>query len=54
MRELLAEAGLPDPDEIEYGQACIRLLWHDQKAAVVIDLESQPQGEFGDAAEEAP
>ena len=39
MRELLDREGLPEPDEIEYGHACIRLIWHEQKLAVVIDLE---------------
>jgi hypothetical protein len=38
MRELLDRAGLPEPDEVEYGHACIRLLWHDRKVAVVIDV----------------
>jgi hypothetical protein len=52
MRKLLAEAGLPDPDQIEYGHSCIRLLWHDQKAAVVIDLEPSAKDEFDPADEE--
>jgi hypothetical protein len=38
MRELLEQEGLPEPDEIEYGHACIRLIWHQHKLAVVIDL----------------
>ncbi len=38
MRELLDAAGLPGPDEIEYGNECIRLLWHDRKVAVVVDV----------------
>jgi hypothetical protein len=39
MRELLENNGLPQPDEIEYGETCIRLLWHDSKAVVVIDID---------------
>jgi hypothetical protein len=39
MQELLEEAGLPQPDEVEYGENCIRLLWHDREAAVIVDLE---------------
>lgn len=38
MRELLDDAGLPEPDEVEYGHACIRLLWHDRKVAVIVDV----------------
>jgi len=51
MRDLLAEAGLPEPDEIEYGESCIRLIWHSQKTAVVIDLE--PGAEDSSEADEA-
>jgi hypothetical protein len=36
---LLEEAGLPQPDEVEYGEACVRLLWHEQKLAVVVDID---------------
>ncbi len=39
MRALLESAGLPEPDEVEYGRMSIRLLWHDRKVAVVVDLE---------------
>lgn len=38
MRALLDGAGLPDPDEVQYGHECIRLLWHDRKVAVVVDV----------------
>ncbi len=38
MLDLLVDSGLPLPDEVEYGEACVRLLWHDRKVAVVVDL----------------
>ena len=37
IRELLEEAGLPEPDEVEYRRGEIVLLWHDRKLAVVIE-----------------
>ncbi len=39
MQELLEREGLPDPDEIQYGETCIRLLWHKPKVAVVVDVD---------------
>jgi hypothetical protein len=39
MRQLLDDAGLPAPDEVQYGEVCIRLLWHDRKVAVVVELD---------------
>jgi hypothetical protein len=39
MKELLESAGLPQPDEIEYGHTCIRLYWHESKVVVVVDLD---------------
>jgi hypothetical protein len=38
MRELLEGQGLPQPDEVEYRETSIVLLWHETKLAVVIDL----------------
>jgi hypothetical protein len=38
MRELLNSVGLPEPDEVQYGHRSIRLLWHDRKVAVVVDV----------------
>jgi hypothetical protein len=46
MRDLIAENGLPEPDAVEYGFTCIRLIWHEQKLAVVIDIDEPPEG-FG-------
>jgi hypothetical protein len=38
MRELLEGEGLPQPDEVEYRDDSVVLLWHETKLAVVIDL----------------
>ena len=37
-RALLDDHGLPQPDEVEYGDTCIRLLWREQKLVLVIDI----------------
>ena len=39
LRELLRKEGLPQPDEVEYGHTCVRFLFHESKACVVIDLD---------------
>jgi hypothetical protein len=39
MLALLKDSGLPLPDEVEYGTACVRFLWLDRKIAVVVDLD---------------
>jgi hypothetical protein len=39
MLRLLDDFGLPQPDEVQYGEDCVRFLWHDRKVAVVVDLE---------------
>jgi len=39
MLQLLEDAGLPAPDEIQYGENCVRFLWRDRKVAVVVDLD---------------
>jgi hypothetical protein len=41
-RELLAEAGLPEPDECAHLQRTLVFLWHATKAIVVIDLDEVP------------
>jgi hypothetical protein len=51
MRELLEQSDLPQPDYVEYGYGCIRLLWHEQKAAVIVDIDEA--GGTGEAAAEA-
>ena len=39
MLALLEDSGLPLPDEVEYGTACVRFLWLDRKLAVIVDLD---------------
>jgi hypothetical protein len=39
MRELLECSGMPQPDEVEYGFGCIRLLFHETKTVVVVDID---------------
>jgi hypothetical protein len=50
MRNLLEEAGLPQPDHVEYGFTCIRLFFMETKTVVVIDID---QPEDADAELEA-
>ena len=50
MRELLEQAELPQPDEVEYRERSILMLWHETKLAVVIDLDDPP----GDEEAEMP
>jgi hypothetical protein len=38
-RELLPEAGLPQPDEVEYRDESVVFLWHETKLAVIVDLD---------------
>lgn len=45
MHHLLEDYGLPAPDEVEYGEACVRFLWHDRKVVVIVDIDTN---EFGD------
>ena len=44
VRELIESEGLPEPDEIEYGYTCIRLLWHRSKVALIVDIDPPPEG----------
>jgi hypothetical protein len=39
MRELLEENGLSEPDLVEYGFTCIRLLFNRTKQVVIIDID---------------
>jgi len=43
MRELLEDNGLPQPDMVEYGFTCIRLLFEASKTVVVIDIDDPPE-----------
>jgi hypothetical protein len=39
VRELLEQNGLPEPDEVEYGYGCIRLLFDEPKTVLIIDID---------------
>lgn len=39
LRQLLRSEGLPQPDEVEYGYASVRFIFHQSKTCVVIDLD---------------
>jgi hypothetical protein len=43
-RAMLEEAGLPQPDAVEYGYTCIRFLWNREKLALVIEIDKPPEG----------
>ena len=44
-RELLPEAGLPQPDEVEYREESVVFLWHETKLAVIVDLDGTGETE---------
>jgi hypothetical protein len=43
MRKLLEEAGLPQPDHVEYGFTCIRLFFNESMTVVVVDIDEPPE-----------
>ncbi len=43
-RQMLASGGLPQPDEVEYGHTCIRLLWREERQMVIIQIDEPPPG----------
>jgi hypothetical protein len=47
-RELIAEAGLPDPDDVAYEPRSVVFLWNEQHVAVAVDLDD-PIGGAGPA-----
>jgi hypothetical protein len=38
-RELVEEADLPAPDEVEYEHESVTFLWHGPKVAVAVDFD---------------
>jgi hypothetical protein len=44
MRALLEDNGLPQPDMVEYGFTCIRLIFEETKTVVVVDIDDPPEG----------
>ncbi|HTX10661.1 MAG TPA: hypothetical protein VME22_18700 [Solirubrobacteraceae bacterium] len=45
MRALLEDAGLPQPDHVEYGFTCIRFFFMETKTVVVIDIDQPENGD---------
>ena len=43
-RAMLDAGGVPQPDEVQYGHTCIRLLWHEQKVVMIVDIDEPPPG----------
>lgn len=43
VRAMLDDHGLSQPDAVEYGATCIRLLWHEEKLALIIDIDNGPE-----------
>ena len=53
MRAMLKAQEMPQPDEVQYGEGCIRLLWHEQKICLVIDIDDPANAAaLGDESEE--
>ena len=45
MRELIETEHLPEPDWVEYGYTCVRLVWERPRLCVVIDIDPPPDAE---------
>ena len=43
--DLLADAGLPAPDEVAHLRSCLIFLWEPSKFVVLIDLDELPAGD---------
>ena len=46
VRELLEQNGLPEPDEVEYGYGCVRMLFHEPKTALIIDIDNPDENDM--------
>ena len=45
MRELLAAAGLPAPDDVGHLSRAVVFIWYETKAFVLVDLAEVPDGD---------
>jgi hypothetical protein len=45
MRELLAAAGLPAPEDVAHLSRAVIFVWYETKAFVLVDLEEIPDGD---------
>ena len=41
---MIEDHGLPQPDAVEYGYTCIRLLWTEEKVVLIVDIDEPPEG----------
>lgn len=42
-REMLRRDDVPEPDRVEYGHTCIRLIWDESKVALVVEIDKPPE-----------
>lgn len=47
-RAMLDDHGLPQPDHVEYGATCVRLIWNEEKLVLIVDIDD-PAPESADA-----
>ncbi|HLY47965.1 MAG TPA: hypothetical protein VKR21_02110 [Solirubrobacteraceae bacterium] len=43
-RAMLEDNGVPQPDVVEYGYTCIRLIWEEEKVVLVVEIDKPPEG----------
>jgi hypothetical protein len=43
-REMLEQGDLPQPDWVEYGYTCIRLIWLEPKVVLIVEIDEPPEG----------
>jgi hypothetical protein len=43
-RQMLEEGGLAQPDAVEYGYTCIRLIFNEPKLCLVVQIDEPPEG----------
>lgn len=43
-REMIRREGLPEPDVVEYGYTCIRLIWAESRVVLVVEIDKPPRG----------
>jgi hypothetical protein len=53
MRELLEANDMPQPDYVEYGFTCIRLVFNEPKVVVVVDIDEVEGEEASDDVDAA-
>jgi hypothetical protein len=46
LRQLLSEGGFAQPEEVQYGPACVRLLWYSVNKSIVVDVTDR--GDVGE------